>query len=44
MAAREKKTAQAAESSRDERVLALDRALADLDTLFGRGTVMKLGG
>ena len=44
MAAREKKTAQAAESSRDERVLALDRALADLDKQFGRGTVMKLGG
>ena len=44
MAAREKKTAQAAESARDDRVLALDRALADLDKQFGRGTVMKLGG
>ena len=44
MAAREKKAAQAAESARDERVLALDRALADLDKQFGRGTVMKLGG
>ncbi len=42
MAAKEKKTAQA-ESPRDERVLALDRALADLDKQFGRGTVMKLG-
>ncbi len=27
----------------DERVQALDRALADLDKQFGRGTVMKLG-
>lgn len=43
MAAREKKTAQT-EETRDERVMALDRALADLDKQFGRGTVMKLGG
>ena len=40
MAAKEKK---AAESARDDRTLALDRALADLDKQFGRGTVMKLG-
>lgn len=42
MAARDKKAAQA-ESARDDRSLALDRALADLDKQFGRGTVMKLG-
>lgn len=44
MAAREKRAAQTSENTRDERVLALDRALADLDKQFGRGTVMKLGG
>lgn len=41
MAVRDKKTT--AESARDERTMALDRALADLDKQFGRGTVMKLG-
>ncbi len=40
MAVKDKK---AAAGARDERTMALDRALADLDKQFGRGTVMKLG-
>ncbi len=42
MATKEKMTKKEA-AKLDERAQALDRALADLDKQFGRGTVMKLG-
>ena len=43
MATKVSKADQAAQAANNEKIQALDRALAALDKQFGRGTVMKLG-
>ena len=43
MAAKEKKSAPAADNAQEQKLKALEHALADLDKQYGKGAVMKLG-